>query len=86
LLVLNGSGIANAEGAKANELRGLNYPIAGTGIAPSRTATTVACLAGFEPAGEDLALALGPSTAVTAYPNPTPEGSENADCIVTLGR
>ena len=80
------SGLSNAAGTKANELRGLGYAIAGTGNAarrpsarPSRAST------GFEKEADALAKAVGAGATVTAYPDPPPSGSENADCIVTLG-
>ena len=85
VLVLNGSGIANAAGTKANELRGLGYAIAGTGNTEARTGSGVACTSGFEKEADALAQTLGAGYTVETYPDPPPEGSENADCIVILG-
>jgi hypothetical protein len=85
VLVLNASGLSNAAGTKANELRGLGYAIAGTGNSAQTVGTTVACTTGFEKEADALAKAVGTGTSISAYPNPPPQGSENADCIVTLG-
>lgn len=85
VLVLNGSGVNQAAATKANELRGLGYAIAGTGDAASQPGTTVACNTGFEKEADTLAKRMGAGVSVAGYPNPPPEGSENADCIVTLG-
>lgn len=85
VLVLNASGIANAAGTKANELRGLGYAIAGTGNSEQRTGSGVACISGFEKEADALARTLGAGYSVETYPEPPPEGAENADCIVILG-
>ena len=85
VLVLNASGLANAAGTKANELRGEGYAIAGTGNSATQTGSTVACLSGFEKEADALAKSAGVGVTVTTYPDPPPEGSENADCIVVLG-
>jgi hypothetical protein len=85
VLVLNGSGIANAAGTKANELRGLGYAIAGTGNTETRTGSGVACISDFEKEADALAQTLGAGYTVETYPDPPPEGAENADCIVILG-
>jgi hypothetical protein len=85
VLVLNGSGLANAAGTKANELRGDGYAIAGTGNAPQQTGSTVACVAGFEKEADTLAKAAGVGFTIASFPEPPPTGAENADCIVTLG-
>lgn len=85
VLVLNASGLANAAGTKANELRGSGYAIAGTGNAEQQQGSTVACTSGFEKEADALAKAAGAGFSVTTYPDPPPPDSENADCIVTLG-
>jgi hypothetical protein len=85
VLVLNGSGLANAAGTKANELRGDGYAIAGTGNSPQQTGSTVACVSGFEKEADTLAKAAGAGFSIATYPDPPPTGAENADCIVTLG-
>jgi len=85
VLVLNASGIANAAGTKANELRGLGYAIAGTGNSEPRTGSGVACISGFDQESDTLAQTLGAGYSVETYPEPPPEGAENADCIVILG-
>jgi hypothetical protein len=85
VLVLNGSGLANAAGTKANELRGDGYAIAGTGNAPQQTGSTVACVSGFDKEADSLAKTAGAGFSIAPYPDPPPAGAENADCIVTLG-
>jgi hypothetical protein len=85
VLVLNGSGLANAAGTKANELRGDGYAIAGTGNAAQQTGSTVACISGFEKEADTLAKTAGVGFSIATYPEPPPAGAENADCIVTLG-
>jgi hypothetical protein len=86
VLVLNASGLSNAAGTKANELRGLGYAIAGTGNAAQTVGTTVACTSGFTKEADALAKSVGAGTSVVPYPSPAPQGAENADCIVTLGK
>jgi len=85
VLVLNASGVANAAAERANFLRGLGYGIAGTGNAEQRAGSAVACQSGFEKEADALARSLGAGYAVETYPEPPPAGSENANCIVTLG-
>ena len=86
VFVLNGSGVTMAAATKANELRGLGYAIAGTGSAPIQTGVTVACREGFDKEAGALSGALRSSTQVISFPSTPPAGSENADCIVTLGQ
>ena len=85
VLVLNGSGLANAAGTKANELRGNGYAIAGTGNAAQQTGSTVACVAGFEKEADTLAKTAGAGFSLAGYPDPPPTEAANADCIVTIG-
>jgi len=86
VLVLNGSGVAMAAATEANKLRGLGYPIAGTGNAATTPGTTVACLTGFEKEAEALAKSVGEGVTVATFPTTPPAGAENADCIVTVGQ
>jgi LytR cell envelope-related transcriptional attenuator len=85
VLVLNASGLANAAGTKANELRGAGYAIAGTGNATQQTGSTVACVSGFDKEADTLAKTAGAGFNITTFPDPPPAGAENADCVVTLG-
>jgi LytR cell envelope-related transcriptional attenuator len=86
VFVINGAGIPMAAATKANELRGLDYTIAGIGNAPlHQPGTVVACRAGFVTESARLAAAVGPGTTIVAFPQPAPEGVEQADCIVGLG-
>jgi hypothetical protein len=86
VLVLNGSGVSQAAATKANQLRGLGYAIAGTGNAAVQQGTNVQCRAGFENEADELAKTVGAGTLVVPFPEPPPAGSENADCIVVLGK
>jgi hypothetical protein len=86
VLVQNGSGVAGQAATKANELRGLGYPIAGTGNAAAQQGNTVACLSGFEAEAETLAQQVGGGATVIGFPEPVPAGAEETDCIVVIGR
>jgi hypothetical protein len=85
LLVLNGSGVAQAAATLANTLRGLGYAIAGTGNAPTQAGTTVQCKSGFDKEAAALSKSVGSGTTVSAFPSVPPAGAENADCLVTKG-
>jgi hypothetical protein len=85
VLVLNGSGVAMAAATKANELRGQGYAIAGTGNAPVQQGTQVLCRAGFEAEADALATTVGQGTSIAPFPDPAPEGGDQADCIVVIG-
>ena len=86
VLVLNGSGVSQAAATKANQLRGLGYAIAGTGNAAVQQGTNVQCRSDFENEADELAKTVGAGTLVVPFPEPPPAGSENADCIVVLGK
>jgi hypothetical protein len=86
VLVLNGSGVAGAAATEANKLRGLGYQTATPGNAAVQQGTTVACRADFEKEAQALAKTVGQGTQVTAFPTTPPAGSENANCIVTVGK
>jgi hypothetical protein len=85
VLVLNGSGVAMAAATKANELRGQGYAIAGTGNAPVQQGTQVLCREGFEAEADALATTVGEGTSIAPFPDPPPEGGDQADCIVVIG-
>lgn len=86
VLVLNASGVAQAATTKANELRGQGYAIAGTGNAAVQPGVVVACRADFEDEADALATTVGAGTAVAPFPEPAPEGGDQADCVVILGQ
>jgi hypothetical protein len=50
-----------------------------------RPGNAVFCRAGLEREAAALAVAVGEGTTTDAFPDPPPAGSENADCIVTIG-
>jgi hypothetical protein len=85
VFVLNGSGVDQAAATKADELRALDYAIAGVGNAPEQPGTVVACRPGFDGETVELAGVLGTVT-IVEFPDPEPDGVEEADCIVGLGR
>jgi len=84
--VLNGSGVSGVASAKANELRGLGYAIAGTNNSALQTGTLVECRVGFSKEADTLAKAVSPTTQVAPFPDPAPPDSENADCVVIIGK
>lgn len=85
MFVLNGSGVDRAAATKAEELRTHHYAIAGIGNAPEQPGTVVACRPGFDRETVELAAVLRTAT-VVEFPDPEPDGIEDADCIVGLGR
>jgi hypothetical protein len=86
VFVINGAGIPMAAATKANALRGLGYEIAGVGNAPEhQPGTVVACRRGFVDEAAELSAAVGVGTTIVAFPDPEPDGVEQADCIVGLG-
>jgi hypothetical protein len=50
-----------------------------------RPGHAVFCRAGLEREAAALAVAVGEGTVTEAFPEPAPAGSENADCIVSVG-
>lgn len=86
VLVLNASGVAQAANTKANELRGQGYAIAGTGNAAVQPGVVVECRPDFEDEADALATTVGAGTTVAPFPDPVPEGGDQADCIVILGQ
>jgi hypothetical protein len=69
----------------ATTLKTAGYTIAGTGDATARKGTVVACKPGFDAEAAALAQAVGSGATTEPFPTPPPTGSENADCVVTLG-
>jgi hypothetical protein len=84
--VINASGAQNAAGLKALALGRLGYAGAGLADAPVRQGTAVQCKPGFEAEAVTLSKAVGAGTTVEPFPNPPPQGSANADCVVILGK
>jgi len=85
--VYNASGVSQAATTEANKLRGLGYAIVATTNAPAlQTGTTVACKSGFSVESDTLAKEAVVGATVSVFPNPVPTTSNNADCIVTLGK
>jgi LytR cell envelope-related transcriptional attenuator len=86
VLVLNGSGTSGKAAALSNQLRGAGYPQLPPGNAALTTGTKVECKTGFEKEATVLAGKVGGSAAVAPFPNPAPTGSDNADCVVVIGK
>jgi hypothetical protein len=85
--VYNASGVSQAATTEANKLRGLGYAIVTTtNAATEQTGTTIACKSGFSVEADTLAKVVAPNATVGIFPNPVPANSNNADCIVTLGK
>ncbi len=84
--VVNASRVPKAAATKADALKALGYVIVGTGNATTQRGSTAACKPGFDREAATLASDAGPGTAVAAFPNPSPKGSTNADCVVVLGQ
>ncbi len=85
--VYNASGVSQAATTEANKLRGAGYAIVQTtNAATLQTGTTVACRSGFSVEADTLAKVVVVGATVGVFPNPVPANSNNADCIVTLGK
>jgi len=86
VVVLNGSGVAGAAAAKADALKALGYDVLGVANAGEHQAgTVVACRAGFQAESVALSTVVGAGTTIVPFPEPTPEGAQDADCLVGLG-
>ena len=85
VLVLNGSGTAGAAQTKADQLKAAGYTNVDVGNANAQKGTTVACKTGFDTEAASLAQVVGGGATTKPFPTPPPAGSENSDCVVTLG-
>ena len=84
--VYNASGVSQAAGVQANELRGLGYQTPTVeNAAAEQTGSTVACMAGYEKEAEQLVSFVDNST-IAAFPATPPAGAENVNCIVIVGK
>lgn len=85
--VYNSSGVDDQASVMTNKLKAQNYATQGADtLTPTRTGTTVSCVAGFDSEAAALATAVGQDATVEAYPASPPQGASEADCIVILGK
>jgi len=86
VVVYNASGVTGMAKNMSDKLKSVGYNVVGTdNIEPERAGTTVQCRAGFDAEATKLANRVGSGATVTPFPSNPPTGSEEADCIVTLG-
>lgn len=86
LVILNGSGVPRAAGAKAFALAAIGYQVAATGNATNRQGNVVECKPGLQLEAATLAKNVGAGTTVAPFPSPAPPQSASADCVVVLGQ
>jgi hypothetical protein len=87
-MVYNASGVDGMAANMADKLKSVGYNVIGKdNITPERTGTTVSCRAGLDAEATELATkGVGSGATVTAFPANPPKGSDEADCIVILGK
>ena len=88
VMVYNASGVQGMAANMADKLKSVGYNVIGTdNITPERTGTTVSCRAGLEAEATKLANdGVGSGATTTTFPANPPKGSDQADCIVILGK
>ena len=88
VMVYNASGVQGMAANMSDKLKSVGYNVIGTdNITPTRTGTTVSCRAGLDTDATKLANdGVGSGATVTAFPANPPKGSDEADCIVILGK
>ena len=88
VFVYNASGVQGMAANMSDKLKSVGYNVIGTdNITPERTGTTVSCRAGLEAEATKLANdGVGSGATSTAFPANPPKGSDEADCIVILGK
>jgi hypothetical protein len=88
VMVYNASGVQGLAANMSDKLKSVGYNVIGTdNITPERTGTTVSCRAGLEAEATKLANdGVGSGATTTAFPANPPKGSDQADCIVILGK
>ena len=88
VMVYNASGVDGMAANMADKLKSVGYNVIGKdNITPERTGTTVSCRAGLDAEATELAnKGVGSGATVTAFPANPPKGSDEADCIVILGK
>ena len=88
VMVYNASGVDGMAANMADKLKSVGYNVIGKdNITPERAGTTVSCRAGLDAEATELAnKGVGSGATVTAFPANPPKGSDEADCIVILGK
>ncbi len=84
--VYNGSGVTGAAQTMSQKLKGLGYNTLGIANADTRTGTVVQCRTGYDKEATILATDIGNGAKAEAFPSNSPTGSENASCLVVLGK
>jgi hypothetical protein len=85
VLVLNGSGRAGAAATQTNSLKAAGYQTLTPSDAPRREGNIVYFKPGFDRECTTIAGLVGGAPTVEPVPDPPPDGSENASCVVILG-
>jgi hypothetical protein len=88
VIVYNASGVQGMAANMSDKLKSVGYNVIDTGnLTPARTGTTVQCRAGLDAEATKLANdGVGSGATVSAFPANPPKGSDEADCIVILGK
>ena len=87
VMVYNASGVQGMAANMADKLKSVGYNVIGTdNITPTRTGTTVSCRVGLEAEAAKLSNDVGSGATTTTFPANPPKGSDQADCIVILGK
>jgi hypothetical protein len=88
VVVYNASGINGMAANMNDKLKSAGYnSTVGGNLSPVRTGTTVQCRAGLDAEATKLATqGVGNGATVTPFPSNPPKGSDQADCIVVLGK
>ncbi len=88
VIVYNASGVQGMAANMSDKLKSVGYNVIDTGnLTPTRTGTTVQCRAGLDAEATKLANdGVGSGATVSAFPANPPKGSDEADCIVILGK
>jgi hypothetical protein len=86
--VYNASGVSGQAQAESDKLGALGWnTLEPEDFGSTRTGTVVACRDGFRADGDVLAVfGVGRGAVAEAYPSNPPEGADEVDCIVILGR
>ena len=88
VMVYNASGVQGMAANMSDKLKSVGYNVIDTdNLTPTRTGTTVQCRAGLDAEATKLANdGVGSGATVSAFPANPPKGSDEADCIVILGK
>lgn len=88
VLVLNGGAPSGSAGAMSDQLRSVGYvtQLPASDDTEQRDGDVVMCNEGLEREAVTLALAVGSGVPAEPMRDPAPPGSEEADCVVIVGR